>query len=69
VRRKYEALTRRDQRLAHGEKKARAANAIHVTELTAGTNTASPYIPSSASPLKPWFFSDHGGATPRFSLH
>jgi hypothetical protein len=69
VHRKYETSVRRDRRLAQGEKKATIADAMHVAALTAGSSTARPYIPSSASLSTPGFFSDHRSAMSRFSPH
>jgi hypothetical protein len=69
MRHKCETAARRYRRLAHGEKKARVANVMHITALTAGATTASPYIPGSTSPLTPGLFSDHRDATLRFSPH
>jgi hypothetical protein len=42
---------------------------MHVTVLITGASNASPYIPSSASPSMPGFFSDYDGTTPHFSSH
>jgi hypothetical protein len=66
---KYETSACPDQRVAHGEMKARASYVMHVATLTTSASNASLYIPSSSSPSTPRFFNDHGGTTPCFSLH